>query len=261
MTTEASRSPRTAVAGLSAMPDSLKSDRVVAELERRILSGELEPGRRLPTEAELCELLAVSRSVVRDAIRSLAARGLVAVKQGQGMTVAVPDDTAFSHALVVLLARANLTMDEVMNARATLETSLVPLAATRGTPKDWAELRAIYETFAAAVEDGQFDVAQDTHLDFHLGLLRAIHQPALELFLKPMTAVMVITAAPPRANMREDWEVETHLPILEALEAGDSAAVEEAMRAHFAATTDPRRYRKFRARRFTDCAAALLGGH
>ena len=60
------------------------SDQVTAELERRILAGELEPGGLLPAEPELGAELEVSRSVIRDAIRTLAARGLVEVRQGSG---------------------------------------------------------------------------------------------------------------------------------------------------------------------------------
>ncbi len=61
--------------------DSTKlSDRVVAEIERLILSGELREGEKLPTEAELCQAFGVSRSVIRDAVRTLSARGLVHVQ-------------------------------------------------------------------------------------------------------------------------------------------------------------------------------------
>ena len=72
---------------------------IVREFEDRIVYGELAPGERLPTESELCELLGVSRSVVRDAVRTLVARGLVEVRQGRGMIVAAPDDHAYSVAL------------------------------------------------------------------------------------------------------------------------------------------------------------------
>lgn len=243
-------SRRSDIAGLTGPPDELKSDRVAGELERRILSGELRAGTRLPTESELCDILGVSRSVVRDAIRTLVARGLVTVRQGHGMTVAAPNDAAFGHALIALLARSDLTMGDVVNARATIELRLAPLAAVHGTEEDWEHLEATYQRFAAAVDEAEWDVARETHLDFHVGLLKAIHQPALELFLKPMTEIILISSAPPRRNAKVDWEVTTHRPILDALKARDAAGVERAMSDHFAATTDPKRYRTFRARPF-----------
>lgn len=246
--TQASR--RSAFEGLSVARDELKSDRVASELERQILSGELPAGTRLPTESELCEMLGVSRSVVRDAIRSLVPRGLVTVRQGQGMTVAEANDTSFSQALITLLMRSDLTMDDILTARGTIETHLVPLAAANGSGEDWDRLEAVYEQFATAVDVGDWDSARDRHVDFHVGLLRAIHQPALELILKPMTEIILISGAPPRRTERVDWEVETHRPILDALRAGDSRGAQEAMTGHFAALSDPERYAEFRARRF-----------
>jgi GntR family transcriptional repressor for pyruvate dehydrogenase complex len=231
--------------------DELKSDRVAAELERRILSGELAPGDRLPTEGELGAMLSVSRSVIRDAIRTLIARGLITVRQGQGTTVAAPSDAAFAHALVALLARSELTMGDVIDARGTIESNLVPLAVETATEADLDALAAAHAAFAEAVADGEWTQARDTHLDFHLGLLAALHRPALELFLKPMTEIIVISSAPPRLTAREDWEVETHPPILAALRDRDPAAVRVAMAAHFAALQGER-YESFRALPFRD---------
>jgi DNA-binding FadR family transcriptional regulator len=240
-----------------ALGDSTKSSRVVNELERRILSGELPPGERLPTETDLCEMLAVSRSVVRDAIRTLAARGLVTVRQGRGMTVAEPDSTAFGHALMVLLSRSGLKMGDVVDARAELETSLVGSAAQRGQPEDWDKLEASLKAFADAVAAKRWDEARQAHLDFHLGILRALHLPALEVLLLPMAEIILASAAPPRLEAEEDWEVETHYPIMEALRAGDAAAAEDGMRAHFKATRGERRYGEFRSRPFNLVFAEL----
>src|SRR5919199_5764138 len=116
------------------------SDRLVAELERRILLGDPGAGERLPTEAELCQLFGVSRSVVRDALRTLAARGLVRVGPGHGIIVADPSDEVFGDALLRLLARSRLTMREVTEARAAIETHLGPLAAERGNEEDWERM-------------------------------------------------------------------------------------------------------------------------
>jgi GntR family transcriptional repressor for pyruvate dehydrogenase complex len=241
----------TSFSGLTLPRDELKSDRVAAELERRIFSGELATGTRLPTETELCEILGVSRSVVRDAIRSLVARGLVTVKQGHGMTVTEPSDASYSQALITLLVRSDLTMGDVVTARGTIETRLVPLAALNGTEEDWERLEGSYGAFAAAVDAGDWDGARDRHVDFHVGLLRAIHQPALELLLKPMTEIILISGAPPRQTAKVDWEVESHRPVLDAVKARDASRAEAAMAAHFVAAAEPARYEAFHARPFS----------
>jgi len=83
---------------LSGIPDSaaalgdLKSERIVLAIELQVLSGKLPSGARLATEGELCDILGVSRSVVRDSMRTLVARGLVTFRQGLETTVAQGDN-------------------------------------------------------------------------------------------------------------------------------------------------------------------------
>src|ERR671923_2132745 len=98
-----------------------KSQQVVLDLERRIFTGELRAGDRLPTEEELTLQLGVSRTVVRDAIRNLSTRNLVRVRHGFGMKVAPHSDLSFAHALVDLLMRTDLSVGQVLDAREALD--------------------------------------------------------------------------------------------------------------------------------------------
>src|SRR6202043_2315038 len=66
--------------------------RVAEQVERFITGNSLSPGDRLPGERELCELLGVSRTSVREALRSLQTRGIVAVRHGKGVFVADPGE-------------------------------------------------------------------------------------------------------------------------------------------------------------------------
>jgi DNA-binding FadR family transcriptional regulator len=222
--------------------EELKSDRVVRRLEAQILSGELGPGERLPTESDLCDLLGVSRSVVRDAMRTLSARGLVTVRQGHGMSVAEPDNETFNRALLIRLARSDLSWAEVAEARKYLETGLIPVAAERGTDEDWDRLEDHYNRFAAAVERRDWDTAEREHVLFHQTIVEAMHHPALELFLRPVQEVIMATAVPPRRNVKADWEVETHPPIIKALRARDSDAAVAALSKHFTEPLSTKRY-------------------
>jgi GntR family transcriptional regulator, transcriptional repressor for pyruvate dehydrogenase complex len=233
------------------------SDRVTAELERRIIRGEPAAGQRLPTEVELCELFGVSRSVVRDALRTLVARGLVRVGPGQGIVVADPTDHAFGQALLLLLARSELTMREVTEARAVIETNLVPLAATRGTAEDWARLEGHLVNFGNAVDEEDWRGAHREHLAFHQALLRAINLPALEILLKPMHEIIVLSSVPPTDD-RELWDVAAHPPILAALRAGDENGARTALRDHFERFLGDPRYEAFEATHFRDAAVDAL---
>ena len=98
-------------------------------LEARILSGTFPPGSRLPTEHELTESFDVSRTVVRDALRVLDARGLVEVRRGTGTLVKPSSVDAYSSAVATLLLRSDLTIGDVFEARAALEGQLALIAA------------------------------------------------------------------------------------------------------------------------------------
>ena len=239
------------IAGDSTPVDELKSDRLVLALERQILSGKLRAGERLPTEDELCEILSVSRSVVRDAVRTLVARGLITVRQGRGTSVAAPSDAAYAGALLVLLARSDLTMGDVVRARATIETQLSALAASSCSDEELAVLDETLERFAAAVDANDDETATEAHVTFHKTILEAVHQPALNLILMPMTEIIVVSST---ASLRrpEDWEVDAHRPILTALKARDPEATAAAMSAHFESATRPVPYREFLERKFNE---------
>jgi len=234
----------------SRIRSSLKSDRVAADLERLILVGELAPGDRLPNEDSLSDVFGVSRSVIRDAVRQLVARGLVTVRQGRGTAVTEPSDAAFGLAALALLARSDLTVGEVISARAVLETALVPRAASTGTEKDWESLEGALERFSTAVDEGEWDIARDAHLAFHAGLLDALHEPALKLLLRPMTEVIWMSSEPPRETEPADWEVGTHYPILAALRDRDPTAVETAVRDHYAVLDETTRYGTYHSQPF-----------
>lgn len=231
----------------------LKSDRIALAFERKILSGSLAPGTRLPTEGELCDLLNVSRTVIRDSIRTLVARGLVKVRQGRGTTVAEPSGEAFSNALLVLLTRAGLKMGDVFQARATIEICLAAVAATNGTPQDWDDLEAAYVQFADAVSRDDVEAAGSFHARFHTIILEATHQPALTLMLRPMSDLTVVTSAASVLRAASGgWEVEAHVPILDAMRAGDPEAATKAMAAHYEMATNPEQYLQFMQKPFAD---------
>lgn len=221
-------------------------------MERRIVSGDPGPGERLPTEGELCDLFGVSRSVIRDAVRTLKARGLIDVAPRQGIVVTTPTDAAFGEAMLLLLARSGLTMREVTEARAAIETQLAPLAAERGTEDDWQTMEKHLDGFRAAVEHNEWATAHAEHLAFHLALLNAVHMPALEILLKPLHETIVLSSLPPVADNPELWDVPSHPPILDALRRGDAEAVRDALDAHFQHFLGDKRYADFEERPFRD---------
>jgi DNA-binding FadR family transcriptional regulator len=228
----------------------LKPEQVVRELERRILSGELRSGERLPTEGELGVQLGVSRTVVRDAVRTLTNRHLVRVRHGFGMEVAPPSDLPLAHALADLLMRSDVTVGEVLDGREALDRELAPLAARNATEADVARASEQLERFATAAAAGDDAVAQDAHLELHLSLVGAMHIPALELMLKPMAEVILLSSVRPTPDPAR-WEVDSHRPLVDALRVHDEHALVRAVEHHFAVLRGGA-YDGFRATRFRE---------
>jgi DNA-binding FadR family transcriptional regulator len=113
-------------------------ERVVQDLTVRVVSGEWPPGYLVPPESELCDLLGVSRTVIREGMRLLVDRGLMIVRKGKGTVVArrsqwdLLDPLILSEGLRVGVADI---ARYVMEARHLLEPLVAGLAATRITPE------------------------------------------------------------------------------------------------------------------------------
>jgi GntR family transcriptional regulator, transcriptional repressor for pyruvate dehydrogenase complex len=240
-------------------PDPSKlSDRVAVDLGTRIVRGELLPGERLPTESELGDAFGVSRSVIRDAVRTLSAYGLVEVRQGVGMLVSTPGETsAYSGALIIQLMRSELSVGDVFEARATLETDLAAVAAVRSQESDWEAMEENLAAFNEAVKSCEWARAEMCHLAFHVSLLRATRLPALEILLKPLQEIIMLSSLPPSLegkDLAEVWSIEDarrHRPILDAVRRRDEEGARTAMREHFPLIDNPRHAER-QAARFRD---------
>ncbi len=214
-------------------PASL-SDQVAGVLADRVLSGTWAAGDRIPSEAELIETFGVSRTVVRDAVRTLAARGLVEVRQGSGTIVRGEPEEPYADALLDLLVRSDVTLGDLAEAREAIDLMIAARAAAERDDHDLARLRAAYDELRAAEAAADWASAERAHLRFHVVLVESVHLPGLEILLRPLQRIIVDTSLPPDLNAPESWEVESHLPIVEAIERGDPDAAVEAMRQHYA---------------------------
>jgi DNA-binding FadR family transcriptional regulator len=147
----------------------------VDHLGEAIVGGKYPPGSTIPPEPQLCEVLGVSRTVVREAVKSLIAKGLVSSGPKVGTRVQPSEAwNWFDPDVIVWQSKAGLTPEflrDLQDLRRVVEPAAVRLAAERATPQDIAEIEAAFEGMRTAVEHGGDYVASD--LRFHQGLLRA----------------------------------------------------------------------------------------
>jgi len=236
------------------------SDQVAGVLAERVLAGTWPAGHRIPSETELVETFGVSRSVVRDAVRTLAARGLVEVRQGSGTIVRGEPEEPYADALFDLLVRSDVTLGDLAKAREAVDLMLCERAAAERDEEDVARLRAAYADLCSAEQAADWAKAEAAHLRFHVVLVESVHLPGLEILLRPLQRIIVDTALPPDLTAPDSWEVESHLPILEAIEARDPVAALAAMRHHYALFDAPS-YRAMLARRVRDLPRSRVRIH
>jgi DNA-binding FadR family transcriptional regulator len=147
----------------------------VDHLGEAIVAGHYTPGASFPPEPLLCLELGVSRTVVREAVKSLVAKGLVSTGPKVGTRVLATEHwNWFDQDVVAWQTKAGLTPEflrDLQDLRRVVEPAAVRLAAERATPQDIANIEAAYAGMKQAIEEGGDYVAHD--LLFHQGLLRA----------------------------------------------------------------------------------------
>jgi DNA-binding FadR family transcriptional regulator len=157
-----------------------------------IVSGKYAVGASLPPEPLMGEELGVSRTVVREAVKSLIAKGLVSTGPKVGTRV-LPRDTWnwFDPDVIIWQSKAGLTPEflrDLQDLRRLIEPAAVRMAAERATPENLQEIQAAYEGMYSAVHEGGDYVKYD--LRFHQGLLKACQNRMLIQMNKALSALL-----------------------------------------------------------------------
>ncbi len=206
---------------------------VVHTIGLRILRGELEPGEPLPTEEELSEELAVSRTVLREAVKVLAAKGLVEARPKTGTRVRPRGDWNLIDP-DVLAWRIEANPDgrffrDIIELRRIIEPEAARLAAARATDEEIAQLDEVFHEMELAVGDPDAYLAPD--LRFHELILEACHNELLEQMASTMRAVFRALFVAARTAETIGRATHLHGAIVEAIRARDGARAEASMTA------------------------------
>ena len=164
----------------------------VDHLGEAIVAGRYAVGAFLPPEPVLCTELGVSRTVVREAVKSLIAKGLITTGPKVGTRVLSEDQwNWFDPDLIGWQSKAGLTPEflrDLQDLRRVVEPAAMRLTAQRATAQDIVEVEAAYAGMKRAVEEGGDYVTHDLH--FHQGLLRACGNRMLVQMSKALGALL-----------------------------------------------------------------------
>lgn len=210
------------------------SKRVAAVLQDKISSGNFTPGTRLPTEAEMSKHFGVSRTVIREAIASLRAAGLVETRQGLGAFVRRPGNDGPFHS-DPLTSRSITDLLGLIEVRRGMEAEVAALAAARHSDEQLAEIRRAKAEIDREVAAGGDGVEADVR--FHLAIARATGNQYWvklgEMFSHQLQAAVKVTRANEarRRDFAEAVRTE-HDRIVEAIARRDAEAARAAAAEH-----------------------------
>ncbi|HSI94332.1 MAG TPA: FadR/GntR family transcriptional regulator [Jiangellaceae bacterium] len=212
--------------------------RVVSTLEKLVFS-ELEPGSALPSEAQLADELHVSRLTVREAVKTLQARGLIEVRHGRRPVVARLTATAIEGFFAASVRRDPRNLLDLLEVRRPLEVEIASLAATRVSRTTAAAMEEALAAMVAGIDDADaFNLAD---VQFHEALAAASGNQILtfliEAMAQPLRASRLHSRRGDLARGRSLTRVvEEHRRIYERVVDGDPNGAAMAMRAHLAQT-------------------------
>jgi GntR family transcriptional regulator, transcriptional repressor for pyruvate dehydrogenase complex len=234
-----------------ARPDSL-AGRVEQELERLIVENRLAPEERLLAERPLADRFGVSRTVVREAVRSLAAKGLLEVRTGDGTYVRNPSHTNAAESLARLFRFTGMSGPDQTHAiyelRQPLEVEIAGLAAERATQKDVEALKRWVDITNSPGTDEATHI--DADMQFHLALAEATRNPLFSVLLESMGELMraLREVGVKASGGRREGRV-MHSRLLERVVARDAAGARSVMHEHMRHSEEILRAALGRARR------------
>ncbi len=205
-------------------------EEVAKQIERLILQ-KLQPGDKLPSERELAEMLQVSRSSIRDAIRSLELMGLVEPRQGAGTIVRERSAESIVNPFANALKRRQELVSELLDFRKMLEPPLAARAATHASPDEISEMEEILQRQEGKLSYGEAAIAEDA--EFHYSIALASGN---SIVLKVLDILMDLLRDTRERSLqlkgRPERSLAGHRRILAAIKRHDAGAAKDAMRRH-----------------------------
>jgi GntR family transcriptional repressor for pyruvate dehydrogenase complex len=206
---------------------------IVQQFHSLIRRGVLQHGARLPSERSLAGQFKVSRSSVREAIRSLELQGLVVSRRGAGTFINTENLESVVALIATTLSSGDETLPEIFEVRHLLEPQIAAVAAQRASPEEIEQMEEILKGQQQQISRGQTGVDADTA--FHFALASATHNSAL---------VKVVSAVEDILRLSRDYSLQqpgrpqrslaSHRQILDMVEARDAEGAKQAMDHHLA---------------------------
>ncbi|MGH9397958.1 MAG: FadR/GntR family transcriptional regulator [Terriglobia bacterium] len=208
------------------------SEQVAMQISAMISSGQWKTGDRLPSEAQLCKMLHIGRSTLREALRSLAFVGMVHMRAGDGSYVGEGPSKFLERLFAQGMLATERAVTDLCEARILLETELAALCAERATGKEIQQLASLVrEMWATGHERGAAFLNLD--LEFHLRIADASKNQILAQLLRTIRQLLeeyIVKSL--RLTDAQQLACQGHAKILEALKEHNPQKARASMREH-----------------------------
>ena len=206
-------------------------EEIVAKIKDMVGKGRFKAGDQLPVERELAEVFRVSRSSVREALRSLESQGFIESRQGDGTYIARQPVESLVRPLASVILTEKDDQMELFEMRRMIEPDLAYLAAERATEEEIAMMEKVLALQQEQIDRGDFET--DVDRNFHYIMARAARNKALlritdnimDLLAESREQYLQVEGRPQKSILR-------HREVLEAIRARDPERAEKCMLEH-----------------------------
>lgn len=225
--------------GLAQAAEAKRACEVIYEqIKEKILSGELKPGDKLPSERAMMEMLHRSRPSVREALRMLERGGFVRIVPGsRGALILEPNTNGVEQSLSNLMRSKKITTKEMSDYRRVNDVVVSEWAAKRRTEEDIAAINGLLEQAEQAMEDYQLFVALDP--EFHYLVAHAAKNEVACIMTQVLSAIMRESLLVRMEQLSEDDRrtmcgkiLHIHKAIAKAIADGDPVRAKEMTSKH-----------------------------
>jgi len=207
---------------------------IVQQIRTLIEEGKLKRNDHLPSERDLSETFRVSRTTVREAIRTLESMKLLQSRQGDGTYVLASSEESLIHPLAVALFNEKDDIRDIFYIRKIIEPHVAELAAENATPQDIEEMERILQQQEESIGHGENIIETDSA--FHNLMVKATTNRVLERLIAALIDLLK-QSREKYLTEDENYEratrsLEGHQRVLSAVKKGDGDAARKSMLLH-----------------------------
>ena len=204
-----------------------------------LLSDQLRPGDRIPSERALSKQFGVSRSVSREALKVLNVLGMIDIIPGRGTFIASGSSDFFITPISWAIYLTEKNTDDVFFVRRSLEESTIQVACSNATPEDIEGLKSILRKTRIALENEDYGSFSELDIEFHMSLVTCSQN---DVAVSLLTVLRKLSRSISQKGMENKRQLEDicreHESILNAIESKDKDMARKMLIRHFENTND-----------------------